>query len=237
MDDNSTGEYIFILVLIGLSIRLYWLYRREKLSKASLTEENRKLLADNAVLEADHLKFQLQPHTLNNILANLKVIASKLNKGLDSLSDTLDYILYSGHSNLVSVKEELGFIHKYLELNDLFISGIESIKIDDKDVNTKSKYYMTACIPHLITAYFIENAFKHGDVNHPEFLRITLKLSDTSFQMSVVNRVRTKSSETKGGLGLSNMKKRLELLLAGKYEIQTESTEQEYKSTLTIKLD
>jgi LytS/YehU family sensor histidine kinase len=234
MDDNNSGVYILILALGGLSARLYWLYKKEKNSKASLAEENRRLIGDNAVLEADHLKFQLQPHTLNNILANLKVIASKLNKGLDSLSDTLDYILYSGNSNLVSVREELGFIKKYIELNDLFISGVESIKIEDNDVNTKSKYYSTACIPHLITAYFIENAFKHGDINHPEFLRIGLKLTDSTFQMEVVNKVPVKAKESNGGLGLPNMKKRLELLLAGKYNITTEKTDEEYKSTLTV---
>jgi LytS/YehU family sensor histidine kinase len=88
----------------------------------------------------------------------------------------------------------------------------------------------------LITAYFIENAFKHGDIHHPEFLRISLKLTDNTFQMTVVNKVLVKAKESKGGLGLDNMKKRLELLLTGKYEIHTEYTEQEYKSTLTIKL-
>jgi two-component system LytT family sensor kinase len=165
MENNA----FLIIVLIAIGIWLYIKLKKARKERDEIAIENRNLIADNALLEAEHLKFQLQPHTLNNILANLKVIASKLNKGMDSLSETLDYILYKGNTHLVSVEDELNFIKKYLALNDLFTSEIDSIKTDNSQVKTTSKYYTTKCIPHLITAYFIENAFKHGDVNHPEF--------------------------------------------------------------------
>jgi len=236
---------IAIILLIIVAVVCIWLYKKfknEKKQKENIARErenlaraNSRLIADNALLEAEHLKFQLQPHTLNNILANLKVIASKLNKGMDSLSETLDYILYKGNTHLVSVQDEMNFIKKYLALNDLFISEIDSIKFNESQVNYNSKYFSSACVPHLITAYFIENAFKHGDVNHPEFLKIELKLSDTTFELNVVNRVRQKPIESKGGLGLSNMKKRLELLLTGKFEIKNSCNEQEYYSSLIIR--
>ncbi len=189
----------------------------------SLQRLNSKLEADNALLEAEQLKFQLQPHTLNNILANLKSIANKLNKGMGSLSETLHYILYKGQTHLVSIEDELNFIKKYLALNDLFISEIDTIKFDDSHIDSNAKHYTSPCVPHLVTAYFIENAFKHGDVNHPEFLKIEVKLSDTTFEMNVVNRIRKKENETKGGLGLTNMKKRLDLLLSDKYKVITGS--------------
>lgn len=226
---------IVLLVLAFYCYQFYNKYNNEKKLREDLASENRKLLADSSLLEAEHLKFQLQPHTLNNILANLKVIANKLNKGMDSLSETLDYILYKGNTHLVSVQDEMNFIKKYLALNDLFISEIDSIKFNDSQVNRSSKYFTSSCVPHLITAYFIENAFKHGDVNHPEFLNIEIKLSETVFEMSVVNRVKKKASEANGGIGLSNMQKRLELLLAGKFEIKTSGDEQEYISSLIIR--
>lgn len=140
--ENDNGLLWFLLLV--LTIGCVWLYAKlksEKKQREKITRENTRLIADNALLEAEHLKFQLQPHTLNNILTNLKVIASKLNKGMDSLSETLDYILYKGNTHLVSVKDEITFIQKYLALNDLFISEIDSIKFDGSQVNSSSKYY------------------------------------------------------------------------------------------------
>ena len=234
MEDNDRVLLFLFLAAVALCIWLYKKFKDAQKQQEVMRKENAKLIADNALLEAEHLKFQLQPHTLNNILANLKSIASKLNKGMDSLSETLDYILYKGANHLVSIQDEVNFVKKYLALNDLFISEIDSIKFDGSQLKTSSKHYTSACIPHLITAYFIENAFKHGDVNHPEFLMIQMKLSDTTFEMHVINRIRQKPIEKKGGIGLANMTKRLDLLLAGKYEVKTVCEEQKYLSSLII---
>jgi len=233
MDNN---EDIIILLIVPAIIVIWLLVRlnSEKKQRKRLVGENRKLMADNALLEADHLKFQLQPHTLNNILANLKVFASKLNTGMESLSETLDYILYKGSSNLVSVQEEIDFIKKYLQLNDLFIFEIDSVHFNTSKINSLSTYFETACIPHLITAHFIENAFKHGDTNHPEFLKIEAALTESSFRFSVVNRIKKKTNNRKEGIGLKNMRKRLELLQTGEYNIKQSRNEYEYYSTLVI---
>lgn len=225
---------IIILILVLLIIWLGVKLGQASKEKKKINSENRKLIADNALLETEQLKFQMQPHTLNNILANLKVTANKLNKGMDSLSETLDYILYKGNNHLVSVQDELDFISKYLSLNDLFISEIDSIKSDFSHVNKNSKFYTKSCIPHLITAYFIENAFKHGDIKHPEFLNIQVKLSDSNFNIIVINKTTLSLSKPKGGIGLSNMKKRLELLLDNNFEVKTIAYENEYHSSLTI---
>jgi LytS/YehU family sensor histidine kinase len=235
MPQDQDALIFFLLVLFGVCIWLYIKLKKEKKLRDAVSKENAKLIADNALLLNEHLKFQLQPHTLNNILANLKVFSNKLNKGLDSLSATLEYILYRGNHHLVSVQDELHFIKKYLELNDLFTNEIDSISLDSTQVITTSKYFYTGCIPHLITAYLVENAFKHGDVNHPQFLRIELTLTDKQFAMKVVNKIKKKPTIGNGGIGLKNMKERLDLLLPGKYEISSSSNEQEYQSTLLIR--
>ena len=231
---NNDALIFFLLVFIGVCIWLYIKLKKEKKLRDAVSKENAKLIADNALLLNEHLKFQLQPHTLNNILANLKVFSNKLNKGLDSLSETLEYILYRGNNHLVSVQDELHFIKKYLELNDLFTNEIDSIKLDTTQVIPTSKYYYTTCIPHLITAYFIENAFKHGDINHADFLSIDLILTDRQFTMKVINKIKKKPTTGNGGIGLKNMKERLDLLLPGKYEISNSCNEQEYQSNLLI---
>lgn len=234
--DNGDGQAFLILILIGFSIWLYTKLKKERKQRDKLQKENSKLIADNALQEAEHLKFQLQPHTLNNIFANLKAISNNLNQGMESLSEILEYILYKGNAHLVSVQDELNFIKKYVDLNKAFITEIDSIKVDDSSVSKDSKFLNSTCIPHLISAYFIENAFKHGDVNHPEFLRITLKLSSSTFEMGVTNKIRKKPSESNGGLGLANMRKRLDLLLGGRYEIKSNSSGDEHNSNLIIHL-
>lgn len=232
--ENNEGPVFIILIFIVLSIWLYTKLKAEKKKQDNLARENAKLMADNALLEAEHLKFQLQPHTLRNMVATLHVASKNLYKGSEALAETLDYILYNGNKQLVSVADELTFLESYKSLQGNFVYQTNSIKIDKSEINTNSKYFNAACLPHLITAYFIENAFKHGDVNHPEFLTIKIKLSDKSFEMDVVNRINKKHSNNKGGLGLTNMRKRLELLLSGKYEIKNSCSEQNYYSTLTI---
>ena len=232
-------EGFLIIVLLVLAFYCYQFYNKysnEKKLREDLASENRKLLVDGAWLEAEHLKFQLQPHTLNNILANLKLTANKLNKGLDSLSETLEYILYKGNNHLVTVDEELTFIQEYLRLNELFISELDAIKEDYSQVNKNSKYFSSPCIPHLITAYFIENAFKHGDITQKESLKISLILTEKEFKLIVINKMKETHTTAKGGLGLTNMKKRLDLLVANKYDIKNNITEDVFHSTLTIQL-
>lgn len=232
--ENNPILILIITIVISLSFWLYTKLKIERKKRNQLAEENARLIADNALLEAEHLKFQLQPHTLRNMVATLHVASKNLYKGSEALAETLDYILYHGNKHLVSIQDELTFLENYKSLQGNFIHQINSIQIDTSQVNKNSKFLNSACVPHLITAYFIENAFKHGDVNHPEFLNIRLKLSDKTFEMVVTNRIKQKPSTGNGGLGLTNMRKRLDLLLSGKYEIKHICNEQEYYSTLII---
>jgi len=223
--------------LVKLNTKLEKFVKKNKELKTELSkykQENNSLTQNNALLEAEQLKFQLQPHTLNNILANLKVFASKLNKGLFSLTQTLDYILYKGGKHLVSVKDELDFVNEYLKLNDLFIAEIDSISKDYSKMNEYSIFHSSPCIPHLITAYFLENAFKHGDLNHREFLKITVVLTDNHFEFNVANKIKKTPNTDKGGLGLINMNRRLQLLSTQKFEIKNAIVGDEYHTTLKI---
>lgn len=227
---------IIAVILLIASIVFYSQLVSEKKKRIDVERINVRLKQENTLLETEQLKFQLQPHTLNNILANLKLIAKKLNKGMDSLSETLDYILYKGSKHLVSVEDEVHFVKKYLALNDLFISEIDAIKIDETEIKTACLYYANPCIPHLITAYFIENAFKHGNSNHPEFLTIKISLTENEFIFKVNNKIKKHGALPKeGGIGLSNMRRRLDILAKDRYEINFSCNESDYFSTLKIR--
>lgn len=231
----------FYILLFVFTVIVLWLNSRLNRKNRKLVEIETELRAERKkrkALETENLKFQLQPHTLNNLIANLKVVASKLNKGLDSLTETLNYILYKGNNQKVSVLEELGFVREYLRLNELFISEIDSIKLELSQVDVKSYHFNNPSIPHLITGYFIENAFKHGDTNHKEFLRVEIKLSHTDFELYVVNKIKQKPADAriKGGIGIGNMRKRLDLLSPGKYKMESFATDSEFHSRLTLQL-
>jgi LytS/YehU family sensor histidine kinase len=247
--DNILPIILIVLVLILIFIG-YQLNEVIKMNKkilkrnnslenelSKIRTDNSKLTADNALFEINQLKFQLQPHALLGLLANIKRISNKLNKGLDSLTETLEYILYKGDNNhLVSIKDEIKFIDDYLDLNELFISQIDSIKRDFVNVDKNPLFFSSPCIPHLITGYLNENAFKHGDKNHNNFLKVTVKLTENLFELKIENQINSKIELKKGGLGLKNMNKRLELLLDGRYSLDSYIMDQRYYSSLKINL-
>lgn len=233
---------IMALISIILTVKLFL----DKTSRKVIIEENKVLRINYLNLEGEtkslkknNLKFQMTPHTINNIMANLKVIANNLNKGMDSMSETLEYILYQGENHLVSVGDEIDFIQQYLNLNDIFSTEIDSMTVDYRNVDENSEYYNAYCIPHLVSAYFIENAFKHGDKTHPDFLKVKVLLNDSKFELKVTNKIVKTNTEgsNNGGIGLKNMEERLKLLLPNRFEIKNSMGIEAYSVKLIINFD
>lgn len=231
------GYVIVILVIAGLiALIILALYFKTKKDMRRIMRRNADISAKNTSLEMHKLKYALQPHTLNNILANLKAMSNQISRSMDSLSELLEYIFYHGDEHLVSVEDEVQFIKGYVQLQDVFTTEIDSIHLDMNHVDTNSKMYSERCIPHLITAYLIENAFKHGDINHPEFLTISIALSDNNFSIVVTNKTRKNYESQKIGIGLSNMHHRLKILKEGRYTFETDKQEEQFTASLTINL-
>lgn len=235
MENNE--EFIFIAVVcFSISIWLFIKLKNERKQKDKLSKDYTKLMADHAVLEADQLKFQLEPHALKNILTKLNLASKKLHKGMDSLTVLMDYILYQGKRHFVSIENEVEFVEQYLRLNEIFINEINNIQIT-KNFNPSSPLINKPCVPHLVTAYFLENAFKHGSPDHPQFLKIDIELIENRFTYRITNRIsESREKPANGGLGLANMKKRMELFYSGKYSILTEESNDFFTSTLIINL-
>lgn len=242
----TDDEIILLGILALLSLILIIKLFIDKGKRKNILKENedlrirnQDLVGETKLLKKSNLKFQLTPHTINNIMANLKVMADNLKIGMDSMSETLEYILYQGVNHLVSVEDEINFIQQYLNLNDVFSTEIDSMKVDYSSVDESSKYYNAYCIPHLVSAYFIENAFKHGDKTHPDFLKVKVELVDSKFELKVTNKiVKTNTENSKnGGIGLSNMKERLNLLLSNKFEIKNSMGIDTYSVKLIINFD
>ena len=201
----------------------------------SLITENAKLEAENALLQQDNLKIQLEPHTVKNIMGRLQAYASNLSHGMDTMMKTMDYVLYKGSSHTVSVAEEVGFMRSYMDMQAIVRKERDGMELITDKIDKHSRWYSQPCIPHLVTGYLLENAFKHGDVEHSEFLRVVVSLAGNDFRMEVINKVGRKHGTESGGIGFKNMEERLESLLDGSFHIEHGPVSRDmYRAVLTI---
>jgi two-component system sensor histidine kinase LytS len=173
--------------------------------------------------ELRHLKAQLNPHFLFNTLNNLyglSVAESKKLPGLMlRLSELLRYSLYDTNQSFVPLKKELDYITNYVELEKIRLSDKTDIKMD------VSGSYTDQDIAPLLLIIFIENAFKHFSQakNRPPFVHIVFRLNNKLLQLDIKNSIDPDytevKGESKGGLGLDNVKQRLDLIYSQNYSL------------------
>ena len=179
---------------------------------------------DQKEMELKHLKAQLNPHFLFNTLNNLyglSVVQSKrLPELMLKLSELLRYSLYETNQNYVSLEKELCYISNYLEL--------EKIRLDDKtriDYLTKGDFSKLHIAPLMLMS-FIENSFKHYSIERGQqaFVNIHFNFEESALRLVVCNSLdpalHTGVKNTQGkGIGLANVKQRLDLLYPRKHTL------------------
>lgn len=208
-----------------------------------LTEERRRrVLIEREHLknELDYLKAQLNPHflmnTLNNIHAMVEINPEEAQKMLIELSRLLRYVLYEGSRTLTPLSQEIDFIESYLALMTKRHSPRRlsvSFKVDVGDANVSQ-------LPPLLFIVIIENAFKHGiSPLGPTALDISLSTLPGNLLSFVCTNTRwpqAASDKTDGGLGLKNLRKRLDLIFGDRYTLDISSDQTSFTVSLTIPL-
>lgn len=184
------------------------------------------------------LKAQIDPHFLLNTLNNLYSLAlDKDERTADlllRLSQSMRYRLYECGEERILLEKEIKFIRNYLELQRLRLGRQPQIQwqINGQVENKK--------IAPLLFMPFIENAFKHGlRGGRPEaYLNIRLSILEKSLEFALENSKslkRTGASETSNsGIGLNNIRRRLELLYPGKHRLDIEESDEKYGVLLLI---
>ena len=145
------------------------------------------------------------------------------------LSDTMRYMIYETEQKLVPIEKELDFIHNYLALEKMRISFPENIRVSVR------VYRPSAYIPPLLLLPFIENCFKHGTIGKEEEGWMELDIWDEQSNLYFVckNSYRERLKPTgASGIGLSNVKKRLDLIFAEQYELRTVKQDDEFMVSL-----
>jgi sensor histidine kinase YesM len=200
--------------------------------------ENAEIKAANSQTELQLLQSQLSPHFLFNTLNNLYGLSiaehEKLPPLLLKLSELLRYAVYDAKETYVPLKEELAYLKNYI--------GFEKIRIGERLELTTELDIAADCtfkIAPMLLIVFVENAFKHSKNSSEQkiFIDISLKIWGNAVLFSCINSYARHSKENfetshASGLGLANVKKRLELLYANEYDLKIE----EDKNTFTVML-
>ncbi len=204
-----------VILTAGIKILKYW-YVNEQ-TKASLEKE--KLAA-----ELKFLKAQIHPHFLFNTLNNLYSLtlqkSEKAPEVVLRLSGLMNYILYEANSRQVSLTKEIESIHNYIALEKIRYGNSLEISFDVSGNINGSKVAPMLLVP------FVENSFKHGvsDEISDKWITINLNLTDDWLTFKVENsRSFPQPKREKvyaGGIGLKNVKRRLELIYPECHELK-----------------
>lgn len=201
-------------------------------------QRNLQLIKENTEAQLQLLTAQIHPHflfnTLNNIFSQTQTESPKGSKMIMALSDMLRYILYEGNKPLVPLKQELEMIREYIEL--------EKIRYGNKlDVHVRTPVNMDDLyIAPLLLLPFVENCFKHGTskmLQNP-WISFTMELKETRMQMKLMNGKAPRAEEERRtpGIGIQNVRQRLELLYKDKYEMQITEDEEVFVVDLQVEL-
>jgi|AntAceMinimDraft_2_1070361.scaffolds.fasta_scaffold11887_3 sensor histidine kinase YesM len=227
-------NFFLLLVVLGFSSGMAIIQQLRK--NETKQKEIEKVRVDS---ELAFLKNQISPHfffnSLNNIYALIAIDSSKAQKSVEKLSGLMRYLIYDSDIKKVELKKEFDFIRNYIELMQQRLTS--KIKLN---VNIDTKL-PDAKIPPLLFIPFIENAFKHGiSYRENSFISISLKAENNKIIFACTNSIpvnKKESNHIKGGIGIVNIKKRLELIYGNLAELKIDKDRSQYIVHLTIPLD
>ena len=226
-------DAVSMTLVAGLSMAIQLSRRWTQMEAARHEAEQRRTEA-----ELKNLRNQLNPHfllnTLNNIYALIAFDADKAQQAVQDLSCLLRHVLYDNQQNFVPLCKEVDFIRNYIELMRIRLTANVSVETCF-DVSPDSR---TEIAP-LIFISLIENAFKHGiSPTASSFIRIHFSQTGNFVTCEIANSYhpKTQTDKSGSGIGLEQVRRRLELSYPGHYTWQkgVDKTGKEYRSTLTI---
>lgn len=196
-------------------------------------EDNERLARENVEAEMYYLKYQINPHflmnTLNNIHALIDIDAKMAKRGLIELSEMMRHVVYESSADTIPISADMKFIENYIELMRVRYSQQIDIRFNYPK-NLPSHY----AIPPLVLIVFVENAFKHGvGRKRDSFIHIDVTLNHQTLQATICNSVHPTAGGKKG-IGLENVRRRLEHIFDTRYSLDIEQTDEKYCVNLKI---
>ena len=200
-------------------------------------QRNTELQKQNISSQLQLLKAQVHPHflfnTLNNIYSHTQVASPDAPRLVAGLSDLLRYILYECNNATVPLRKELRMLQDFITLEQIrYNNQLDlSIEIPDDDADL--------LIAPLLLLPLVENSFKHGTsqvLDHP-WVSLIISLNGSELKMKLVNGKSEYSDKTSSGIGINNVRTRLELLYPGRHELRISKTDDAFIVTLNVELE
>lgn len=194
------------------------------------------LAAEKSETELNLLKQQINPHFFFNTLNNLYSLSLTKDKQTPEvilqLSELMRYVIYKGKEKHVFIKEEVKYIEDYVQLQQIRLAK----KLDFKFEKSIDNEHLN--IPPLLFITFVENAFKHGvePAENECFLHLSLKTEGNQLTFVCKNSLEEQANEL-SGIGLKNLKRRLELRFPKAHLMTMEERENQFIATLKITLN
>ncbi len=219
---------ILVLIAASSSVKLF----QKGMADKQLIDELEK---SKTYAELEQLKNQINPHFLFNMLNNANVLTKKdpekASQVLMKLSDLLRYQLYDSARDKVLLTADIHFLEDFLNL--------EKVRRDSFDfLISKEGNLSGVLIPPLLFISFVENAVKHNnDTSKSSHVHLFFEIRNGELFFKCINsKPLLKSVNTTGGLGLTNIRRRLELLFPSTHSLNIEDNPELYCVSLTIKL-
>jgi LytS/YehU family sensor histidine kinase len=223
------GELYVLAFATSIKLTIDWASERRRVERIKKIQLKTEL---------NYLNSQIQPHFFFNTLNNLYALTIEKSDTAPSvvlkLSDIMQYVLYEAREPMIRLYDEINYIQNYLDLErlrygDRIISNMDIVgSLDEIEV------------PPLLFLPFIENCFKHG-VNEDNLIEVNISLEIVKNKMLKfrVENMFEKFDDTtiKHGIGVKNVKRRLELLFENNFELKTTINGQKYCVQLKIPIN
>lgn len=226
--DNEPFIIISLLYFPLLSFLLVrWVFTQVR---SIITLKNEK-----AKTELMHLKSQVNPHFFFNTLNNLYGLMDKDSKARNmvlKLSDLMRYSIYEGQKDWVTLGEELDYLKNYVELQEIRYHKKSDVQFNHQIESIEGK------IMPLLFIILLENAFKHGleNLEKNAFIHINLSEHESKVNFEIENNFELQKASQEQGIGIKNLKRRLELVYPKKHSLTFDVSTDVYKVKLTLEL-
>jgi LytS/YehU family sensor histidine kinase len=225
---NFFSTLWYLALMLALKLSLDW-YRQQLIIQ--------KITVERLHAEVDFLRAQVNPHFLFNVLNNLYALTLKRSELAPDvvlkLSEMMEYMLYDSMDEKVLLEKEVCYLKNYIELERLRFSGESAICL------TVNAVFDGQEIAPLLLLPVVENAFKHGLSTQSKisWLTVNIELNQSTLKLVVENAKQPfLVSKSKGGIGLGNLRKRLELLYPSRHQLEFEDKKDTFLVRLVIEL-
>lgn len=226
----------FMIIYVGITSLLE--FSKSWFREMQLQQELAELEQEKIQTELKALRSQINPHFLFNSLNHIYALAvnqsGQTAKAVLQLSDLLRYAIKHMNKNKVPLKKEIEYLSEYVEW---YKSRTDH---SDRIYFTRPKDSNDLMITPLLLVVFIENCFKHGRISKPsDKIIITLNLNGSELHLTTENKIESNRElpVENNGLGLENVRRRLNLLYENKHSLDIRQSDNMYRVSLTVELE